>query len=227
MDSDAPCFGVMILLWSMIKHFFEKIPHLSHTSYDVDKCIWSTVVCDVDRWHMCFIRYWTIHRILHPSSKWARISRNDASFCEARPALHTCSDLCWAFSCKIIPLSSSHWKSSHKASWWHNSSWQDLHDDDKTCMQSSYLELILENGQWLGCWITDGLCALLITGWTGIHGFGYLSPLIWIAPFSAHKLIEQDTAVLHQAIIVYYNFVSVFHYTFSGLCGFNLCTCSL
>jgi hypothetical protein len=26
--------------------------------------------------------------------------------------------------------------------------------------------------------------------------------LIWIAPFSAHKLIEQDTAVLHQAIIV-------------------------
>jgi hypothetical protein len=28
------------------------------------------------------------------------------------------------------------------------------------------------------------------------------SPLIWIAPFSAHKLIRQDTAVLHQAIIV-------------------------
>jgi hypothetical protein len=26
--------------------------------------------------------------------------------------------------------------------------------------------------------------------------------LIWIAPFSVHKLIEQDTAVLHQAIIV-------------------------
>jgi hypothetical protein len=26
--------------------------------------------------------------------------------------------------------------------------------------------------------------------------------LIGIAPFSAHKLIEQDTAVLHQAIIV-------------------------
>jgi hypothetical protein len=25
--------------------------------------------------------------------------------------------------------------------------WQDLHDDDKTCMQSSYWELILENGQ--------------------------------------------------------------------------------
>jgi hypothetical protein len=37
---------------------------------------------------------------------------------------------------------------------------------------------------------------------TGIHGFGYLSPLIRIAPFSAHKLIRQDTAVLHQAIIV-------------------------
>jgi hypothetical protein len=72
----------------------------------------------------------------------------------------------------------------------------------KTCMQSSYWELILENGQWLGCWITDGLCALLITDWTGIHGFGYLSPLIRIAPFSAHKLIGQDTAVLHQAIIV-------------------------
>jgi hypothetical protein len=30
----------------------------------------------------------------------------------------------------------------------------------------------------------------------------YLFPLIQIAPFSAHKLIEQDTAVLHQAIIV-------------------------
>jgi hypothetical protein len=26
--------------------------------------------------------------------------------------------------------------------------------------------------------------------------------LIWFAPFSAHKLIGQDTAVLHQAIIV-------------------------
>jgi hypothetical protein len=26
--------------------------------------------------------------------------------------------------------------------------WQDLHDDDKTCMQSSYWEIILENGQW-------------------------------------------------------------------------------
>jgi hypothetical protein len=48
--------------------------------------------------------------------------------------------------------------------------------------------------------------------------------LIRIAPFSAHKLIEQDTAVLHQAIIVCYNFVSVFHYTFSGLCEFNPCT---
>jgi hypothetical protein len=27
------------------------------------------------------------------------------------------------------------------------SKWQDLHDDNKTCMQSSYWELILENGQ--------------------------------------------------------------------------------
>jgi hypothetical protein len=27
--------------------------------------------------------------------------------------------------------------------------WQDLHDDDKTCMQSSYWELILENGQYI------------------------------------------------------------------------------
>jgi hypothetical protein len=81
--------------------------------------------------------------------------------------------------------------------------WQGLHDDDKTCMQLSYWELILENGQWLRCWITDRLCALPVTDWTGIHGFGYLSPLIRIAPFSAHKLIRQDTAVLHQAIIVY------------------------
>jgi hypothetical protein len=80
--------------------------------------------------------------------------------------------------------------------------WQDLHDDDKTCMQLSYWELILENGQWLGCWITDRLCALPVTNWTGIHGFGYLSPLIRIAPFSAHKLIRLDTQVLHQAIIV-------------------------
>jgi hypothetical protein len=77
-----------------------------------------------------------------------------------------------------------------------------MHDDDKTCMQSSYWELILENGQWPGCWITDGLCALPVTGWTGIHGFEYFSPLIRIAPFSAHKLIRQDTAVLHQATIV-------------------------
>jgi hypothetical protein len=30
----------------------------------------------------------------------------------------------------------------------------------------------------------------------------YLSLLIQIAPFSAHKLIRQDTAVLYQAIIV-------------------------
>jgi hypothetical protein len=28
-----------------------------------------------------------------------------------------------------------------------NDEWQDLHDDNKTCMQSSYWELILENGQ--------------------------------------------------------------------------------
>ncbi len=76
-------------------------------------------------------------------------------------------------------------------------SWQDLHDGNKTCIQLSYWELVLENGQWLGCWITDGLCALTVTDWTGIHRFGYLFPLIWIAPFSAHKLIEQDTAVLH------------------------------
>jgi hypothetical protein len=86
--------------------------------------------------------------------------------------------------------------------WFDQKKWQDLHDDNKTCMQSSYWELILENGQWLRCWITDGLCALPVTGWTGIHGFGYLSSLIQIAPFSVHKLIRQDTAVLHQAIIV-------------------------
>jgi hypothetical protein len=46
-------------------------------------------------------------------------------------------------------------------------------------------------------------------------------------PFFVHKLIRQDIAVLHQAIIVKYNFESVFHYTFSGLCGFILCTRSL
>jgi hypothetical protein len=74
--------------------------------------------------------------------------------------------------------------------------WQDLHDGNKTCMQLSYWELILENGQWLGCWITDRLCALPVTGWTGIHGFGYFSPLIWIAPFSAHKLIRQDRLLM-------------------------------
>jgi hypothetical protein len=57
--------------------------------------------------------------------------------------------------------------------------------------------------------------------------FGYLFPLIWNALFFMHKLIEQDTAVLHQAITVKYNFVSVFHDTLSGLCGFTPCTCSL
>jgi hypothetical protein len=30
---------------------------------------------------------------------------------------------------------------------WSHAVWQDLHDDDKTCMQSSYWELVLENGQ--------------------------------------------------------------------------------
>jgi hypothetical protein len=90
---------------------------------------------------------------------------------------------------------------SNKYKWETKYGWKDLHDDNKTCMQLSYWELILENGQWLGCWITDGLCALPVTDWTGIHGFGYIFPLIQIAPFSVHKLIEQDTAVLHQAII--------------------------
>jgi hypothetical protein len=89
----------------------------------------------------------------------------------------------------------------HGSKWPTETYWQDLQDDDMTCMQSSYWELILENGQWLGCWITDRLCALP-AGWTGIHGFGNFSLLIGIVPFSAHKLINQDTAVLHQAIIV-------------------------
>jgi hypothetical protein len=59
-------------------------------------------------------------------------------------------------------------------------------------------------GEWTMTRMLDywWLCALLVTDWTGIHGFGYLSLLIQIAPFSAHKLIRQDTAVLHQAIIV-------------------------
>jgi hypothetical protein len=73
--------------------------------------------------------------------------------------------------------------------WW----WQDLHA----------IELLRAHiGEWTISWITDGLCALPVTDWTGIHGFGYLFPLIQIVPFSVHKLIRQDTAVLHQSIIV-------------------------
>jgi hypothetical protein len=75
--------------------------------------------------------------------------------------------------------------------WWQ----QDLHAIE-------LLRAHIGEGQWLGCWIIDGLCALPVTSWTGIHGFGYFFPLIQIVPFSAHKLIRQDTAVLHQAIIV-------------------------
>jgi hypothetical protein len=40
---------------------------------------------------------------------------------------------------------SRHWTTTHQKSM--GRAWQDLHDDDKTCMQSSYWELILENGQ--------------------------------------------------------------------------------
>jgi hypothetical protein len=65
------------------------------------------------------------------------------------------------------------------------SEWQDLHDDDKSCMQSSYWELILENGQWLRCWITDGLCALPVT-----HRLNWNS-WIWI-PFP----IDSDCTLL-------------------------------
>jgi hypothetical protein len=114
---------------------------------------------------------------------------------------HTCATVCSFLSFTYYLIYLRRWIAK-KIHLWHCLLWQDLHADNKTCMQSSYWELILENGQYLGCWITDGLCALPVTDWTGIHGFGYLFPLIWIAPFSAHKLIEQDTAVLHQAIIV-------------------------
>jgi hypothetical protein len=75
--------------------------------------------------------------------------------------------------------------------WW----WQDLHA----------IELLRAHiGEWTMTRMLDYWWVMCFTetGWTGIHGFGYLSPLIWIAPFSMHKLIRQDTAVLHQAIIV-------------------------
>jgi hypothetical protein len=70
--------------------------------------------------------------------------------------------------------------------WW----WQDLHA----------IELLRARiGEWTITQMLDYWRVMCFTGydWTGIHGFGYLFPLIWIAPFSAHKLIEQDTAVLH------------------------------
>jgi hypothetical protein len=75
--------------------------------------------------------------------------------------------------------------------WW----WQHLHA----------IELLKAHiGGWTMTRMLDNWWVMCFTGtdWTGIHGFGYLSSLIWIAPFSAHKLIRQDTAVLHQAIIV-------------------------
>jgi hypothetical protein len=66
-------------------------------------------------------------------------------------------------------------------------------------IESSYWRM--DNDSDVGL-LTGYVAALPVTGGTGIHGFGYLSPLIRIAPFSVHKLIRQDTAVLHQAIIV-------------------------
>jgi hypothetical protein len=80
--------------------------------------------------------------------------------------------------------------------------WQDLHDDDKTCMQVELLRARI--GEWTITRMLDYWRVMCFTGyrlkwnpWTWIP-----FPLIWIAPFSTHKLIEQVTAVLHQAIIV-------------------------
>jgi hypothetical protein len=77
--------------------------------------------------------------------------------------------------------------------------WQDLHDDDKTCMQSSYWELILENGQWLGCWITDGLTRFA-WWWQDLHAIELLRARIgewtitrmldywWVMCFTSYQL---------------------------------------
>jgi hypothetical protein len=82
-------------------------------------------------------------------------------------------------------------------------------DPDKICMMMTRLACnwAIESSYWRMNNKSDvgllmGYVLLPVTDWTGIHGFGYLFLLIRIAPFSAHKLIEQDTAVLHQAIIV-------------------------
>jgi hypothetical protein len=93
------------------------------------------------------------------------------------------------------------------------SSWQELETlcaTDKICMMTTRLACnrAIESSYWrmdndsdvgllMGYVLYQLLVELEFMAW-----FGYLSPLIRIAPFSAHKLIEQDTAVLHQAIIV-------------------------
>jgi hypothetical protein len=78
-----------------------------------------------------------------------------------------------------------------RVSWW----WQDLHA----------IELLRAHiGEWTMTRMLDYWWVMCFTGYwlNWNHGFGYFSPLIQIAPFSAHKLIRKDTAVLHQAIIV-------------------------
>jgi hypothetical protein len=63
--------------------------------------------------------------------------------------------------------------------WWR----QDLHT----------IELFRAHiGEWTITWMLDywWVMCLPVTDWTGIHGFGYLFPLIRITPFSVHKLIR-------------------------------------
>jgi hypothetical protein len=77
---------------------------------------------------------------------------------------------------------------------------------DKICMMTTRLACnrAIESSYWRMDNDSDvGLLMGYVLYWLPVvHGFGYLSPLIRIAPFSMHKLIRQDTAVLHQAIIV-------------------------
>jgi hypothetical protein len=87
-----------------------------------------------------------------------------------------------------IPHGESPKKMVTRFAWW----WQDLHA----------IELLRAHiGEWTITRMLDYWQLMCFTGYQlneSMEWFGYLFPLIWIAPFSAHKLIEQDTAVLHR-----------------------------
>jgi hypothetical protein len=85
--------------------------------------------------------FYTIPDFAHREDPW--VSGNFHNFAALSNIGHDAQQLA-----HLPRFSLHHWPPLTRFAWW-----------QKTCMQSSYWELILENGQWLGCWITDRLCA--------------------------------------------------------------------